>query len=848
MRQLYATLRHRPAPLAGVLVALTMTAMFITWALSLGGAAGAGVPAQRLAGAAVLVTGNQALAADPGGGPSDGAVTVPLRSYRRVQAGLRTRLAAVPGIEDAVADQSVPVAIQLTDGQVITGTASEPLTGFGWQSAALTPFRLRAGHAPAGPGQIVLGAGVAAGSALHVGDRVSLTGRPDARFTVTGIAAAPAGNPAGDYAVFFAPGQAEDLYGHPGQADLIGLVARPGTSPAALAARVRAALAGQPVSVVTGDKRGAAEDLGAAGSLASFSALAVSTGIIDALVSLFAAASTVALAVAERTRTWALLRAVGATPGQIRRMVMAELAVLGVLAGLAGYLPGSLLASLTVEGFASHQLIPASVRPWVSPVEILPAAAAAIVIAQLSGFFAARRASRVRPAVALGEAVAERRHPGPLRLVLGAVALGIGVNIIVTAMQDSGGTQQADLAAEALLAFLAAAAFLGPYLIAPAERVLRLPLRALGGTPGRLASAELRVRSRRMGAAAVAIALPVAYLGVVILINATTSHAAAIQSSQRLAAAAVVSAPGPGLVPSAATAIGRQPGVSATAGLSPTTVYLVEDSYPDSTTAEAVTPGPLAGLLRLAVTSGGFQHFGPGDIALSQAAVAGTNFHLGQVITGYLADGTPYPAKLTAIYARSLGFADALIPWAAGGGGHLGTSTLAQVLVGASPGTSQATLAARIAYLSRSYPGLRAASRSVANAQYQQGAAEDTYIDNLLLSIIGLLVSVALVNTLVVATVQRRHELALLRRVGATAGQLAAAAAWQAAGLLIIGVIIGVAALTATVTTASAAVTGSPVPFVPWPSVAVILGVIALLTGLAVLLPTARMAGQYRST
>ncbi len=846
MRQLYATLRHRPAPLAGILVALTMTAMFVTWALSLGEAAGAGVPAQRLANAAVVVTGNQTLPATSGGGPSDGAVTVSLSSYRRVPARLLSTLMAVPGVRDAVADQSVPVALVLPDHQIVTGTNAGSLTGYGWQSAVLTPFRLQAGHAPVGPGQIVAGAGVAAAAGLRVGDRVSLAGRPGALFTVAGIAAAPAGNPAGSQAVFFSPRQAAVLYGHPGQADLIGIVARPGTSPAGLAARVRAALSGQQVSVVTGNNRGEAENLGAASDLSSFSDLAVATGIINVLVSLFVAASTVALSVAERTRSWALLRAVGATPGQVRRMVMAELAVLGVLAGAARYLPGIWLASVTVRGFVGHQLAPASVRSWANPVEILPAAAAAIVVAEISGFLSARRASRVRPAVALGEAAVERRYPGPLRLVLGAAALVAGAGITASALRDHGSTDQINLASEAQLAFLAAAAFLVPYLIGPAERVLRFPLRVLGGTPGRLASAELRVRSRRMGAAAVAIALPVAYLGGVVVINATTAHVAVTQSSQRLAAAAVVSAPGPGLDPSVMPAIRQQPGVSAAVGLTPTTVYLVEDSYPGNTTAEAVTPGSLPAVLRLAVTSGSLQHFGPGDIALSQAAVAGTNLRVGQTIMTYLADGVPYPAKITAVFSRSLGFADALIPAAAAGGGHLGTSTLSQVLIGAFPGTSPATLAAHTASLAARYPGLQVASRSVVNAQYEQNTSQDSYINNLLLSIIGLLVSVALVNTLALATLQRRKELAVLRRVGATASQLAAAAAWQAAGLTLIGVVLGIAALTATVTTVAEASTGSPMPSIPWPSVTVILGLVTLLTGLAILAPTIRMITKHK--
>jgi putative ABC transport system permease protein len=198
VRQLFATLRHRPASLAGILVALTMTATFVTLAISLAKAAGSGVSTQRLANAAVVVTGDPLVPATPDGEPSDGTLTVPLNSYRRLPAGLVTKLTAVPGIEDAVADQSVPVALQLEGGQVFTGTSAGTLGGHGWQSAVLTPFRLAAGRAPAGSGQVVLGAGVAAAAGLRVGDRLTLAGLPRALFTVTGIADAPAGNPAGD--------------------------------------------------------------------------------------------------------------------------------------------------------------------------------------------------------------------------------------------------------------------------------------------------------------------------------------------------------------------------------------------------------------------------------------------------------------------------------------------------------------------------------------------------------------------------------------------------------------------------------------------------------------------------
>jgi putative ABC transport system permease protein len=84
--------------------------------------------------------------------------------------------------------------------------------------------------------------------------------------------------------------------------------------------------------------------------------LATSAGIDVVLIALFVVAGTVALSVAQRWRNIALLRAVGETPGQIRRMMALELTVLGAAAGLAGFLPGTALASWTVRRMAVHQL------------------------------------------------------------------------------------------------------------------------------------------------------------------------------------------------------------------------------------------------------------------------------------------------------------------------------------------------------------------------------------------------------------------------------------------------------------------------------------------------------------
>lgn len=94
------------------------------------------------------------------------------------------------------------------------------------------------------------------------------------------------------------------------------------------------------------------------------------------------------------------------------------------------------------------------------------------------------------------------------------------------------------------------------------------------------------------------------------------------------------------------------------------------------------------------------------------------------------------------------------------------------------------------------------------------------------------------------ATLQGRDELTLLRRVGATMRQLLAMTAWEAAQVTLVGVLLGIGAAAAAVIGVSKALTGSSMPFITWGPVAVVLGLVVALTGLAVFAPTTRMLSQ----
>ncbi len=824
MRQLVTTLRRSPASVLGILVALIATAAMVTIvAAFIGTGATMKAPVHRLAAASAVVVGDQHVRFTTGHGDNKDTTALSLATYRRVSTDLVGRLEGVPGVQHAVADISVAVAVR-------SGDASAEVSGHGWQSAALTPFRLSTGHEPGSASDVVLGAGVARALHLGIGDQVRLSGRDLSAFTVIGIAAAPPGNPAGASTVFFTDDEARQLYGHPGQADFIAVLADPHAAPG-LPDRIRAA-AGSAATVFTGSKRGYAEDVDASGDKDNLSSFALGAGIPVVMVTLFVVAGAVGLSVAGRRRHFALLRAVGATPGQIRRRIAGELAVLGIAGGLIGYPVGTLMAGLAIDGMARHGMVPAHTAPWTALWVVPIACGAGLVIAQLAGFVAGWRAGRADPVLALREATTDRRRPNPLRLVLGTAALGGAITLaIVTFHQSANPVDELNLALVTLLSFVAAVGLLAPVLVMLAELLIRGPAQALGGPGARLALADIRRRPLRIASAVVAVALSVGFLGTVYLVNVTMVHAGVVQARDRLVADSVVGAPG-GLASQALPAIADAPGVHAAIGVTPTTVYLPFDGG-DIFSAAALTRGDIAKVLDLHVVAGDLRQIGPGQIAVSQL-VAGKS-KVGSTIRAYLADGTTYQARIVAIFGHGLGFGDAVIPADAAGGGHLGVGTMGQVLV------SGALADKDVHRLGARFPGLQVQDRSVANAEAKRLAEQDQYLNTMIVLLMTILASVTLVNTLATATLERRESLHLLDRVGATWRQLMAMAGWQTLTVSAIGTVCGVGSGAAALIAVTKALTGDWRPYVPvGPAVGMSVGVV-VLAAIAILGPTARI-------
>lgn len=120
---------------------------------------------------------------------------------------------------------------------------------------------------------------------------------------------------------------------------------------------------------------------------------------VSVAIALIGIANTLALSVLERARENALLRALGLTRGQLRRMLATEAALLAVVAGVLGTALGVGFGWAAHETVIRRILVEATLQiPW-------SALGAVVVGAALAGLLAsvlpARRAARVTPAAGL---------------------------------------------------------------------------------------------------------------------------------------------------------------------------------------------------------------------------------------------------------------------------------------------------------------------------------------------------------------------------------------------------------------------------------------------------------------
>ena len=158
--------------------------------------------------------------------------------------------------------------------------------------------------------------------------------------------------------------------------------------------------------------------------------IAGSFGGYAVLVAIFVVASTLALTVEQRRREFALLRAVGATPRQIRKMIGAETLVVSTVAGVLGSALGIAVGHGLRDAFAAIGVVPPDFVLSISPIPLVAALLIGLAAARTIPRWAAWAMIASSPLIMLGFA---------LRGVLGEdagfwIAVGSTVLLVISAL------------------------------------------------------------------------------------------------------------------------------------------------------------------------------------------------------------------------------------------------------------------------------------------------------------------------------------------------------------------------------------------------------------------------------
>ncbi|SHF05076.1 FtsX-like permease family protein [Streptoalloteichus hindustanus] len=772
LRTVLAEVRQRPARLLltglAVVVATVFAAGSLIFTSTLRSALAEGLTSFP-PGAATVV--------EPSRGTAPGEYGVPAAALDTV--------ARVDGVAEVVGVASGSVVLSRPGGTAESGywrLVSDPFSG------ALTNHQVLSGAAPRQRDQVAVTREVADRTGLGVGSRVLLraaetrkgqTPPKPRELTVIGVVRAPFQQ--GGNSLVATPDTARELLGGPWTTLLVS--AGQGVDADALTARVRAALgdSAQADSAPALRERELRERVRGVGAL--FAVLSVFTGLAMVAAALVVT-STFRIVVAQRRRTTALLRCVGASRSQVVRSLLAEAALSGLVAGLLGAGLAVLLGYGVlgvVRGVADQPLPELQV-----PVGGLAVCVGlAVLVTVVAAVAPSVTGSRVPPVAALGAARTTDAGGGSsaLRWVLAAVlALASGALAAYAVLVLDGA--RLGLAVVVLAGLLAFGALLaaGPMVLSLLARALARPVRRLGGVPGRLAIGNaLRVPKRTAATTAVLT------LGVT-LVSAVLVGMSSLQASGEARVAGRL--PAQLLVTQAGFVQGGEGGVPRElerklADLPETgPVAAVVDAPADVEGEEGmgVTGVDTARFPALAdgvVLEGSVRDLGPGRAGLYRGIAETLGKHVGDRLT-VRGRGGVVTLTVGAVYRNATGLGmvsvhpDDLARIAPG-------APVRTVLVDPAPGTDLNTLRRAVETALAGNSDLMVEVPGEERAEWERTLRTMALVA---LGLVGMTVLVAVVGvgvTLSLSVVERTQESGLLRALGLHRGGLRGALAWEAA-------------------------------------------------------------------
>jgi putative ABC transport system permease protein len=400
--------------------------------------------------------------------------------------------------------------------------------------------QLKEGTGPQSDDEVTINAGLAKAGNFKVGDPIDIiTAEPRKTYKVVGIFLFAGGREsmAGEQTVFFTEKVAQQtMTGQTGVYTDIDVKAAPGTSKTQLRDALKAKL-GADFQVKTGDElaKDSAQPFKDIFKYVNY--VLVGFGLVAVLVGIFLILNTFSIIVAQRTQELALLRATGASRGQVLRSVLLEALLIGVIGSAVGFGVGIGLGAIGAYGLGAATAGSLKIASLgVPPIAAILAFGIGISVTLIAAIVPALRASRVAPIAALRESAATDR-PLTKITILGAVVTVGGAVPLIWGLSGAGDATLSLILA-GVLALLVGVALLTPVISRPVVSILG---RAFSwSVPGQLGRRNSARNPRRTAITAAAVMIGIALVTAISTVFASLSTSLGKVVDQELQADLIV--------------------------------------------------------------------------------------------------------------------------------------------------------------------------------------------------------------------------------------------------------------------------------------------------------------------
>ncbi|MFG3257652.1 ABC transporter permease [Streptomyces sp. NPDC048172] len=766
-------------------------------------------------------------------------------------AATRDRVARVDGVAKARIDVTAEnLTVVDRKNKAVGSTTGAPTIAVNWYVSDRSPVKVTSGHAPRGEGEALLDADTADRKDLKIGDPLTVMAAPGSfKVRIVGIATFTTTNP-GATLVFLETGTAQrELLGRPGVATGISAEADPGVSDVQLKRRIATALdAPGTFKLETADEQAKSQASDIGDFLDILTYVMVGFAGVAVLVGIFLIVNTFSMLIAQRTRELGLLRALGADRRQVRRSVLTEALLLGLVGSTLGLAAGVGLAVGLIglmSAFGMNLDAAEIAFTWPTPVA---AYAVGLGVTFVAAYLPARRAARVSPMAALADVeVAGTGRPLRVRAVVGLVVAALGAAALAGCARSTDTSDAAGLLAVGIVCTLIATVVAGPLLVRPVIRVVGGAFPRLFGSIGRMSQRNALRNPRRTGATASALMVGLALVVGMSVAAASITKSFDEQIDKSLGADFVVQ--NDNFLPFPQEITEKVRAARGVGTLVRQRFVQMRLTLPDGGTTKKVGVAADRGLEKVTssdyVAGGLAESLRPGRAAVTRKFAKENDLSVGDRMAARFSNGARATLTVAGITAEDTG----------GGGGVgdvvIGMPTLnkvqpggedAALLVAAGPGKDTDELRKELERTLTPYPQVKVLDRADYKNLVREQIAVLLY---LLFALVGLAIVIAVlgvVNTLALSVIERTREIGLLRAIGLARRQLRRMIRLESVVIAVFGAVLGLALglVWGVAVREVLALEGMKALGIPWWTVVAVVVGSALVGLIAALLPALR--------